>query len=150
MSARYAYSLDRITFVGEFQSRTAALQAALSAAQQLPDPPTEVYVGLKVLGDPQTTGHAQSTLRIMSDRARTATDSASQYLRKVAEQAEAELDELLSKTLTNWLTKHNLLPTFFNIESISEHSIRIPAQVTSPSSDNEVTEIGTSEFPFTR
>ncbi|HEX3358534.1 MAG TPA: hypothetical protein VHS31_16285 [Tepidisphaeraceae bacterium] len=150
MSARYAYSLDRVTFVGEFQSRSVALQAAMAAAQVLADPPTEVYVGLKVTGDPQTTGHAQSVLRSMSDRARTATDSAGQYLRKVGEQEEAELDEMLSKALTNWLTKHNLMPTFFNIESISEHSVRSQTRVVSQSEQNEVTEIGTSEFPFGR
>jgi len=59
MSGRYAYSLDRETFLGQFQTRADALKAALTAARQQAEPPTEVYVGLKHIGDAQVTGHAQ-------------------------------------------------------------------------------------------
>src|SRR5437588_4771136 len=91
MSARYAYSLDRETFIGQFSSRADALRAALAAARQQSEPPTEVYVGAKIAGDAQVSGHAQPVIERMMDRARTRNEEAARYLQNVSEQEEAEL-----------------------------------------------------------
>src|SRR5438045_5721370 len=68
MSGRYAYSLDRETFLGQFNTRADALRAALTAARQQCDPPTEVYVGVRIAGDIQATGHAVCVIRSMYER----------------------------------------------------------------------------------
>jgi len=147
MSGRYAYSLDRQTFLGQFDSRADALRAAFAAARQLAEPPTEVYVGLKVVGDPQAGGHAEQVLHTMCDRARAADESAARYLCNVSEHEEADLDGMLARTITEWLKKHDRMPTFYRIEAISEHPVPSPSQTRRPTEDREVTEIGTSEYP---
>jgi hypothetical protein len=154
MSGRYAYSLDRETFLGQFNTRAEALTAALSAARQQPDPPREVYVGHKVAGDAQVTGHAEHVIANMVDRARGASDSAMRYLQNVGEQEEAELDTMLADTITAWLQKHDRMPKFLSVESISEHPVPNPPRASNGQKD-KVTEIGTgeigtAEFPFGR
>src|SRR3954467_3552407 len=126
MSGRYAYSLDRETFLGQFDSRADALRAALTAARQQSGPPTEVYIGLKIAGDTQSTGHAEHVIERMIDRARTRNDSAARYLRNVNEQEEADLDAALSEAINAWLKKHDRMPTFFRVEAISEHPVPNP------------------------
>lgn len=149
MSGRYAYSFDRHTFVGQFDSRNDALRAAMGKANQMQDAPTEIYVGLKADGDPQASGHAVETLRRMSARARAVSDGAGRYLLGVTEQEEAELDTMLERTIVEWLKKHDRMPTFYNVESISEHPVPVFNGARAPhgGNDSEVTEIGTSEMP---
>lgn len=146
MSGRYAYSLDRETFLGKFDSRADALQAAISAARQQPEPPTEVYVGLKIAGDAQTSGHAEPVIERMIDRARTSNDSAARYLQNVGEQEEADLDAMLAAAINAWLKKHNRMPTFFSVEAISEHPVPNPPRSSNGQQQDEVTEIGTGEI----
>jgi hypothetical protein len=155
MSGRFAYSLDRETFLGQFDTRADALKAALTAARQQAEPPREVYVGRKTAGDAQVCGHAEHVIERMIDRARTADDGADRYLQNVGEQEEAELDEMLATTITAWLKKHDRMPTFFSVESISEHPVPNPPKRSNGQKADEVTEIGTgeigtSEFPFNR
>ncbi len=154
MSGRYAYSLDRETFLGQFDCRADALRAALAAARQQSEPPNEVYVGRKLAGDAQVSGHAKQVIEDMIDRARTADEGADRYLQNVAEQEEAELDEALAATITTWLKKHKRMPTFFTVDAISEHPVPTPSEVPGRR-DDEVTEIGTGQietgqFPFKR
>ena len=152
MSGHYVYSLDRQTFLGQFASRSDALRAALTAAKQQPEPPTEVYVALKIPGNAQSTGHAEDVIRRMSDRARAASaqasaDGATRYLQNVNEQEEADLDDMLARTINKWLIKHDRMPTFYNVEAISEHPVPNPAPAPRRSEEKEVTEIGTADFP---
>ena len=154
MSGRYAYSLDRETFLGQFETRAEALKAALVAARQKPEPPTEVYVGRKTAADAQVCGHAEHVIEHMIDRAKAAGDGAGRYLQLVSEQEEADLDAMLAQTITAWLKMHNRMPESFSIEAISEHSVPNPPKSSNGQVD-EVTEIGTgeigtAEFPFGR
>jgi hypothetical protein len=155
MSGRYAYSLDRETFLGQFNTRADALRAALTAARQQCDQPTEVYVGVRVAGDTQATGHAERVIRHMCDRARAASESAARYLQNISEQEEADLDAMLARTITEWLTKHDRMPTFYSVAAISEHPVPNPPKTPTGQPNDQVTEIGTgepgtAEFPFGR
>jgi hypothetical protein len=147
MSGRYAYSFDRHTFIGKFDSRADALRAAIVKAKQMEDAPTEVYVGAKVDGDPQASGHAVEVLRRMFARARSAHEGGSRYLMGVSEQDEAELDTMLEHAIIEWLKKHERLPTFYKVEAISEHPVPAMSPTAHGSDESEVTEIGTSEMP---
>jgi hypothetical protein len=146
MSGRYAYSLDRETFLGQFDSRADALRAALSAARQQTEPPTEVYVGLKIAGDAQANGHAEHVIQHMIDRARTASDAGAHYLQNLNEQEEADLDTMLDSAISAWLRKHNRMPTFFSVEAISEHPVPNPPKSANGQPRDVVTEIGTGEI----
>jgi len=148
MSGRYAYSLDRETFLGQFETRADALRAALSAARQKSEPPTEVYVGRKNDGDPQVCGHAEGVIDTMRDRARAGSDGADKYLRNINEQEEADLDDMLARAITDWLKKHDRMPTFFRVEAISEHPVPQTSQMPRNNGESEVTEIGTSDSPY--
>jgi Arc/MetJ-type ribon-helix-helix transcriptional regulator len=155
MSGRYAYSLDRETFLGRYETRADALRAAITAARQQPEPPREVYVAIRVAGDTQAAGHAEHVIHRMCDRARAASESAARYLQNISEQEEAELDDMLARTITGWLTKHDRLPTFYSVEAISEHPVPNPPRNSTGQQHDEVTEIGTgelgtAEFPFGR
>lgn len=148
MSGRYAYSLDRETFLGQFETRADALRAALTAARQKPEPPTEVFVGRKTEGDPQVCGHAEGVIETMRDRARTSSDGADKYLRNINEQEEADLDAMLAGAITDWLKKHDRMPTFYSVEAISEHPVPQTSHIARSNGDSEVTEIGTSDSPY--
>jgi hypothetical protein len=124
----------------------------LTAARQQPEPPTEVYVALKIPGDAQSTGHAEAVIRRISDRARAASgqssiDGAARYLKNINEQEEADLDAMLAGTINEWLTKHNRMPEFYTVEAISEHPVPNPSPTLRKSDEKEVSEIGTAEFP---
>jgi type II secretory pathway component PulM len=123
MLGRYAFSFDRETFTGQFASRAEALNHAIAQARQMSDPPSEIYVALKISGDPQASGQAQSVMQRMSDRARAASGNAARYLQDVPEQSEAELDAMLEQTILTWLKKHDQMPTFYTVEAISEHPL---------------------------
>jgi hypothetical protein len=148
MSGRYAYSLDRETFLGQFETRADALRAALTAARQKAEPPTEVFVGRKTEGDPQVCGHAEGAIETMRDRARTSNDGGDRYLRNINEQEEADLDDMLAGAITDWLKKHDRMPTFYSVEAISEHPVPQSAHFANRNGDSEVTEIGTSDSPY--
>ena len=155
MSGRYAYSLDRETFLGQFDTRAEALKAALTAARQKAEPPTEVYVGRKTAGDAQVHDHAEHVIERMIDRARAADDGADRYLQNVGEQEEADLDQMLAETITAWLKKHDRMPTFYSVEAISEHPVPNPPRQSNGQKADQVTEIGTGEigtieFPYGR
>ena len=87
----------------------------------------------------------------MRDRARSAAgEQADDYLRRVNDQEEAELDEMLEKAILSWLAKHDRMPKFYDVKSISEYPMPAPHLHPSRNGDNEVTEIGESEYPLGR
>ena len=87
MKGTFAYSLDRETFTGVFNTREEAFHAGCYAAERLHANITEVYVGQRVAGDPQADLHAWELIKSMRDRARAAaTDGeANDYLAHVTE-----------------------------------------------------------------
>jgi hypothetical protein len=150
-TGRYVYSFDRETFIGSFPTRDAAYQAAVVKASGMENTPTEIFVGERIQGDPQTSGHARAILKEMTRRARaTAGEQAYSFLRQVTEQEEADLDAALERTITEWLARHERLPTFFRVKGISEYPVPLMTggatpMVRSPN-NGEVHDLGESRW----
>src|SRR3954470_8387271 len=89
----YAYSLDRETFTGIFNTRDEAFRAGCYAAERLHAQVNEVYVGQRVAGDAQADLHAWELIKCMRDRARAAAgDDAVGYLTHVTNEQAKDLD----------------------------------------------------------
>jgi hypothetical protein len=151
----YAYSFDRETFTGAFATRDEAYRAAVARASGMEDTPAEIFVGERVPADPQASGHATELIKAMARRARAAAgEGADEYLRRVNDQQEAELDEAVECTILDWLTRHEMMPTFADVRAISEHPM--PALTGAPeaglvkSRSDEVSDLGTTEYPLPR
>jgi hypothetical protein len=147
MPARFAYSLNGENYTGAFATRDDALGAALNAAVDPMNlnPPQTVFVGRRVEADPHTSGHARTLLREMAWQAHDEIGApASNYLNKLGEEKIGELDGALEQVLHEWLRKHNLLPTYFRVEGISEHPV--PTIATTPGTrqgaNDEVHQVG--------
>jgi hypothetical protein len=147
MPARFAYSLNGENYAGAFPSRDEALAAAIRAAH---DPgqviePQSVFVARRVEADPHATGHAKTILREMAWQAHDEVGApATHYLGKLSDDQVADLDSDIEKVLYDWLRRHDLLPTYFKVEGISEHPVPTPRMNgRSAESNHEVHEIGT-------
>jgi hypothetical protein len=126
MPARYAYSLNGENYAGAFASREEALSTALDAAGDPLNlnPPQTVFVGRRVEADPHASGHARTVLREMAWQAHDEVGApAAKYLNKVGDPEIRELDGAIERVLYDWLRKHDLLPTYFRVEGISEHPV---------------------------
>jgi hypothetical protein len=144
----YAFSLDRESFHGVFNTRREAFDAGCKAADRLNAQVNEIYVGQRVAGDPQANLHAWEMIKSMRDRARAAvSDDARGYLAHVTEAQAADLDGAIEAVITRWLNNYKLAPTFFRIEAISEHPVPCVASHTAIANDeSEVSDIGESEW----
>ena len=146
MRGTYAFSLDRESFNGVFNTRNEAFEAGCKAADKLGAQINEIYVGQRVAGDPQANPHAYEIIKSMRDRARSAAgDEARNYLTNVTEAQSNDLDGAIEAVVTRWLNNYKLAPTFFRIEAISEHPIPTVTHATFGKADREVSEIGESE-----
>jgi hypothetical protein len=126
MPARFAYSLNGENYSGAFASRDLALAAALQAAQDPMNmaPPQTIYVARRVEADPHAAGHAKTILREMAWQAHDEVGApAATYLNHLPDEAIRELDLALEQVLYDWLRKHQVLPTYFKVEGISEHPV---------------------------
>jgi hypothetical protein len=126
MPARFAYSLNGENYIGSFASREEALSAALDAAGDPLNlnPPQTVFVGRRVEADPHASGHGRTVLREMAWQAHDEVGApAAKYLNKVGDPEIQELDGAIEQVVLDWLRKHNLLPTYFRVEGISEHPV---------------------------
>src|SRR4029078_972485 len=65
MIGKYAFSFDRETFRGTFNSRQEALKAALEAGAHEADSPATVYVACRAPLDPHAQGHAETLIQRM-------------------------------------------------------------------------------------
>jgi hypothetical protein len=150
-SARYVYSFDRETFTGPFDSRDVAYRAAVARAHEMENTPTEIFVGQQIPGNPQASDHACHVIERMRLRARAAVgEQADEYLRRVTDQEEAELDEAIEDVIAAWLQKHDRAPKFFDVRGISEYPVPTPPLHPSRNGEQEVSEIGESEYPLGR
>lgn len=153
MKGTYAYSLDRETFSGIFNSRDEAFRAGCIAADRLHTQLTEVYVGQRVAGDPQADLHAWEIIKSMRDRARSAAgDDATGYLKGVTAEQARDLDGAIESAILRWLANYKLGPAFHRIEAVSEHPLPCVAYAGFGKHDqqSEVHDIGESEYPITR
>lgn len=146
LKGTYAYALDHENFQGVFNTRQEAAEAGFAHAFRSGLPINVVYVGQRVLGDPQANLHAWSVIKSMRERARGAMgDAAANYLSHVTAAQAEDLDRALEATIQRWLQNYKLGPTFFKIEGISEHPMPLVAQVESQDTD-EVYDLGDASY----
>jgi hypothetical protein len=145
----FAYSLDRETFTGVFNTREEAFRAGCQAADRLHTQLNEIYVGQRVAGDPQADLHAWEVIKSMRDRARAAAgDDSTGFLSHVSAEQAKDLDGAIESVVLRWLANYKIGPQFFRIEAVSEHPL--PTAVTHAGfgrcdSDAEVHEIGDAD-----
>jgi len=146
MIGKYVYSLNGSEYTGHFETREAAESAGLVAARRSDLLPESIYVGRAVAPDTMASGHARAVLAHMTARAREqSADGSFTYLADVPKAQIEELDKSLETTILGWLAKHELLPTFFRVESISEHAVPIPPENRQRPVEKEVYDLGVAE-----
>lgn len=145
MRGTYAFSFDRETFEGTFETRDQAYRAAVQRATQLNiASDTPIYTGQRMAADPQASGHAREVCNSMRRRSREHLgDVADGYLKHVSDDQLLDLDRALEAVIGRWLGNYKLAPTWFRIGAISEHAMPLVHQVPSPT-DREV-QVGMSE-----
>lgn len=125
MPGSFAYSFDRVSFRGRYETRAEALRAAEQALQRSEDITAEaIYVARRVEIDPQTAGHADAVLADMRRRM-VAADGDPNWLGSITDQQHAELDDAIRQAIEKWLARHDLLPGGEKFEHISEHPLPI-------------------------
>jgi hypothetical protein len=139
MEPRYVYSLNNSDWIGEFNSRKDARAAAIRQAHQQAETPGVVYVGKIVPANPQICRHGQQIIREMSDRAERA--GLNNYLTALTAEQLRDLDQALARTLGDWLDRHHLRPTQFNVQAVSEYPVPNAAEVTQ-SIEKEISDLG--------
>lgn len=144
MPARFAYSLNGENYTGTFNTRDQALSAAVQAAQDPMNlvPPQTIYVARRVDADPHAAGHAKTVLREMAWQAHDEVGApAANYLNQLPDEQIKDLDVALEKVLYDWLRKHELLPTYFKVEGISEHPVPQAPSLASKARSSEPREV---------
>ncbi len=143
---QFAFSFDRHSYTGPFDSRQKAIAAGVARSREIGAAGIDcVYVGMIVLPEPQASGHAEEVIKNMVRRARGAAgESYEGYLTRVSEQQEAELDDAIERSVMDWLKKHELMPQFTKVRGVSEHSIPNDARTHSSASDD--VRVGTSDY----
>jgi hypothetical protein len=150
MLPQFAYSFDRHSYTGPFNSRQEAVAAGIKRSRAIGAAGIDcVYVGMIVQPDPQAAGHAQEVIKNMVRRARGAAgESYEGYLTRVTEQQEAELDETIERCVMDWLRKHDLMPQFTKVRGVSEHPIPSEAVVgrNGRNGASDDVRVGTSDY----
>jgi hypothetical protein len=149
----FAYSLDRETYTGVFNTRDEAYRAGCAQAERLHSQVTEVYVGQRVAGDPQADLHAWELIKSMRSRARAAAgDDSTGYLAQVTADQARDLDGAVEAVILRWLANYKLGPQFHRIEAVSEHPISCLsyAGFGKTNRDDEVHDIGDAEYSAIR
>jgi len=110
--------------------------------------PQTIFVARRVEADPHATGHARTILREMAWQAHDEVGAtARSYLRELPDVQIKELDAAIETVLYDWLRRHDLLPTYFKVEGISEHPVPAAPSINSNGNGHdarEVTDIGQS------
>lgn len=143
MRGTYAFSLNGENYAGAHETRQGALAAALELARKAADAPATVYVGQRVTADPQAAGHADRLIDAMRERA--AAEGNSPYLARVTEHDAADLDTAIEAAILGWLKQHQFMPTRFNVDAISEHTVPMPVGSGLRGDGSEVHELGVAE-----
>lgn len=119
----YAYSFDRETWQGDFNSREEAMQAAIS------DENTKeylaVYTGIAKLYTPALKSETVlDILKIEADEIAGIAAADWLKLEDISEEACSELEKTLTAAVMKWLDKHGLKPDFYeSISSVQAHGI---------------------------
>jgi hypothetical protein len=139
MRGSYAFSFDRDSFEGAYETREGAYRAAVDRAAELNiAADTPIYTGQRMSADPQADGHARQVVNAMRRRARERVgEDALDYLKTVNDEQLIDLDRALDAVVTRWLANYKLSPTWYRIGAVSEHPMPLVHQVAS-SSEREV------------
>lgn len=119
----YAYSFDRETWQGDFNSREEAMQTAIS------DENTKeylaVYTGVAKLYTPALKSETVlDILKIEADEIAGIAAADWLKLEDISEEACSELEKTLTAAVMKWLEKHSLKPDFYeSISSVQAHGI---------------------------
>lgn len=144
---QYVYSMNGENWVGNFETREGALEAAIAKCSGAIDPPGTVFVAEVASGEELATGLGKIVIDEMRARAR-GTEGGAQFLRGLAASQVRDLDGQLEKTVIGWLQKHNLRSQSMKVEAISEHAVPMPHRGLSRGvNGKEVSDLGVSEFP---
>lgn len=149
---QYAFSLNGENWSGAFDTRDAALGAAIQKCSGAADPPGTVFVAEIVAGEAFADRLASVLIKEMRTRARSrGVEGAARWLRELSAAQLTELDGQIERTLVGWLQKNQLMPQSFKVEAISEHSTPVPHRGLARPSNNgngkEVQDLGLAEFP---
>lgn len=147
MAGKYAFSVNGDQYIGAFDSRDEALRKGLERASGMAIPPQSIYVGRRVAANPQAGGHARAVLANMTARSRELSDAAGGYLGHLSPQQIDDLDSAIEYAVLGWLSKQELMPTFFTIEAISEHPVPSPSISREDTNNGEVQDLGSVEYP---
>jgi hypothetical protein len=147
MAVQFAYSLNGEDYCGAFASREAALETAFAAARRVAEPPLSVFVGRTVATAPKSDGHARGVLSEMAAAARQEVGDANlRYLANLTSEQVEDLDCKLAGTIRVWLNTNLLAPTFYRVQSISEHAVPSePENHLYAETPSEVHEIGVGQ-----
>jgi hypothetical protein len=123
---KFAFSFDRESFRGSFDTRQQAINAGTTAAQDLSNPPEAIYVGVRQSIDPAATDHAEDVIDHMRRRVfERYGEKSADFLVRINEQQLADLDSAIEKTIFAWLQKQDLGPHFERIGGVTEHPVTI-------------------------
>lgn len=139
MDTRYAFSLNGSDWTGEFNARKDARAAAMIEAHRQAETPGVVYVGKIVPAEAQASRHADVIVHEMSARAERA--GVSGYLDSIKTDQLRDLDQALTKTISDWLDRNKLRPTQFSVQAISEYPVPAASAVAQPS-EKEISDLG--------
>lgn len=124
---RWCWSTNEATFHGAFATKEEAIAEGKS------HPAKVIYVGrgvevsisgidaADVIEDLQESADGEVGYRYTED-----------FLWDVPKAARRDLDEALRKVTGDWLTKHNLWPTFFTVVDVEKVEIEKPVEVAAP------------------
>ncbi len=139
MRGSYAFSFDRDSFEGAYDTREQAYRAAVSRAGELNiSADTPLYTGQRMAADLQADAHARQVVNAMRRRAKEKVgEDAAGYLKSVTEDQMVDLDRAVEAVVSRWLANYKLVPTWYRIGAVSEHPMPLVRQVAG-SSEREV------------
>jgi hypothetical protein len=119
----YAYSFDRETWQGDFNSREEAMQAAMNDEHNKGC--LVVYTGIAKLYTPALKSETVlDILKIEADEIAGIAAADWLKLEDISEEACSELEKTLTAAVMKWLEKHSLKPDFYeSISSVQAHGI---------------------------
>lgn len=114
----YSYSFDEENYTGEFDSIDEAIEEARDEA----DGRDFVYVGKAVRPDPLNFIDGQEVIERIAEADEFCTEWGQGWPEANTEQI-AELTEAFHAAFKAWMDKHNLHPTFWNVENAQKYNL---------------------------
>jgi hypothetical protein len=141
MIGKFAFSFDRETFNGQYDTRQHALDAALVALRDRVDRPEGIFIGQWAQPNLQADHHADDLIDAMRTRWQSAGNE-NPFLADVTEQQAADLDHEIEKTIVAWIAKHRLTPPAVKVRAVSEHPVPNVRHVADDGNARETSLIG--------